>query len=101
MLGRDDIRSIADLKGRTVGSCPGGGDERLLKIMASLVGLDPVEDIRWVTSASHGPMDLFIEGKIDAFLALPPILQEVRARNIGHVILAVSLIDHGLSISAV
>ena len=33
-------------------------------------------------------MDLFVEGKIDAFLAAPPDLQEVRARNIGHVIVS-------------
>lgn len=33
-------------------------------------------------------MDLFVEGKIDAFLANPPELQEVRARNIGHVIVS-------------
>jgi NitT/TauT family transport system substrate-binding protein len=33
-------------------------------------------------------MDLFIEGKVDAFLAAPPDLQEVRARNIGHVIVS-------------
>jgi NitT/TauT family transport system substrate-binding protein len=30
----------------------------------------------------------FIEGKIDAFLAGPPELQEFRARNIGHVIVS-------------
>ena len=85
VFGKDDIRGIADLKGRTVGVF-GSGDERLLKIMASLVGLDPAKDIRWVTSFSHDPKDLFIEGKIDAFIALPPTLQEVRGRNIGHVI---------------
>ena len=33
-------------------------------------------------------MDLFVEGKIDAFLAAPPDLQEVRAKNIGHVIVS-------------
>jgi NitT/TauT family transport system substrate-binding protein len=86
VLGKDDIRGITDLKGRTVGVANGSGDERLLKIMASLVGLDPAKDIRWVTSASHGPMDLFIEGKIDAFVGLPPVLQDLRARNIGHLI---------------
>jgi NitT/TauT family transport system substrate-binding protein len=86
VLGRDDIRSMADLKGRTVGVANGSGDERLLKIMTSLVGLDPEKDIKWVTSASHGPLDLFIEGKIDAFVSQPPVLQDMRARNIGHVI---------------
>ena len=85
VFGKDDIRSMADLKGRTVGVY-GSGDERLVKIMASLVGLDPAKDIRWVTGLSHGPEDLFIEGKIDAFVALPPVLQDLRSRNIGHVI---------------
>src|ERR1700756_2678672 len=36
------------------------------------------------------PIALFSEGKIDAFLAGPPVLQEVRARNIGHVIVSSS-----------
>jgi NitT/TauT family transport system substrate-binding protein len=85
VLGKDDIRSIADLKGRTVGAY-GSGDQWLLTIMASLVGLDPAKDIRWVTGLSHGPEDLFIKGKIDAFVALPPVLQDLRSRNIGHVI---------------
>jgi NitT/TauT family transport system substrate-binding protein len=46
----------------------------------------------WVTSLSRGPMELFAEGKIDAFVAISPALQEVRARNIGHVIVS-SLAD--------
>jgi NitT/TauT family transport system substrate-binding protein len=86
VFGKNDIQAIADLRGRTVGIASGFEDERLLKLMAGLVGLDPAKDIRWVTSMSRGPMALFVEGKIDAFLALPPVLQEVRARNIGHVI---------------
>jgi NitT/TauT family transport system substrate-binding protein len=53
-----------------------------------LVGLDPAKDLRWVMDPSLRPMDLFVEGKIDAFLAAPPDLQEVRARNIGHVIVS-------------
>jgi NitT/TauT family transport system substrate-binding protein len=32
-------------------------------------------------------MDLFAEGKVDAFLAFPPEPQELRARKVGHVIL--------------
>ena len=56
--------------------------------MASLVGLDPATDFHWVTDLSLQPMDLFVEGEIDAFLAGPPVLQEVRARDIGHVIVS-------------
>ena len=47
--------------------------------------LDPAY-IRWVDTLFADPIQLFTEGKIDAFAAFPPILQEVRARNIGHVI---------------
>ena len=53
---------------------------------AAYVGLDPAKDIRWVTSASPKPMELFADGKIDAFLGFPPEPQELRARKIGHVI---------------
>jgi NitT/TauT family transport system substrate-binding protein len=54
--------------------------------MAALVGLDPDKDIKWILASSAEPMQLFIDGKVDAFLAAPPELQEVRARNIGHAI---------------
>jgi hypothetical protein len=56
--------------------------------MAARVGLDQTGDIRWVTSADSSvhPLELFAEGKIDAFLAIPPEPQELRARRAGHVI---------------
>ena len=52
--------------------------------MASYVGLDPHNDIHWVSDPSVKPMQLFIDRKIDAFLASPPRPQELRARGIGH-----------------
>jgi NitT/TauT family transport system substrate-binding protein len=90
IFGKKEIRTLGDLKGRTVGASTyiNAGDRPLLNIMTSLVGLDPAKDFRWVTDPRLQPMDLFVEGKIDAFLAAPPVLQEVRARNIGHVIVS-------------
>jgi NitT/TauT family transport system substrate-binding protein len=90
IFGKKEIHGLADLKGRTVGasSYNYAGDWPLLTIMTALVGLDPAKDLHWVTDPSLRPMDLFVEGKIDAFLAGPPELQEVRARNIGHVIVS-------------
>jgi NitT/TauT family transport system substrate-binding protein len=92
IFGKHEIRGLADLKGRTVGTniYENPGDRPLLTIMASLVGLDPAKDINWVTDPKVRPLDLFIEGQIDAFLAAPPGLQEVRvrAKNIGHVIVS-------------
>jgi NitT/TauT family transport system substrate-binding protein len=88
--GNEEIRTLADLKGRAVGAVPNNGapDRPLLTIMISLVGLDPAKDIRWVTDPSLRPMDVFIQGKIDAFLVGPPDLQEAHAKNIGHVIVS-------------
>jgi NitT/TauT family transport system substrate-binding protein len=86
---KSDIRSLTGLKGRTVGLPKGGAsvDKVILRILVSLVGLDPDKDILWVTSTESGtPADLFYEGKIDALLAVPPFRQELIARNIGHVI---------------
>jgi NitT/TauT family transport system substrate-binding protein len=89
IFGKDEIRGLADLKGKTVGTMTANaGDRPLLTIMASLVGLDPNKDLHWVTDPSLQPMDLYLEGKIDAFIGAPPALQELRARNIGHVIVS-------------
>jgi NitT/TauT family transport system substrate-binding protein len=85
VLAKGDIHKLTDLKGRTVGLPVIGADKTILRIMVSLVGLDPDRDIRWVSTAGS-PMDLFIQGEVDAVMALPPFLQELRARNIGHVI---------------
>jgi NitT/TauT family transport system substrate-binding protein len=87
LFANERIRSIADLKGKAVGVQSLGSSQHIyLSIIAAHVGLDPGKDIRWITSASPKPMDLFSEGKIDAFLGFPPEPQELRARNIGRVI---------------
>ncbi len=87
VFAREGIRSIPDLKGKAVGVQTLGSSQHVfVSSMAAHVGLDPAKDIRWVTSSSPKPMELFAEGKIDAFLGLPPEPQELRARNIGRVI---------------
>jgi len=87
LFGKEGIRSIADLKGKTVGiAALGSSDHLFVSVMASHIGLDPANDIHWVTSQSPTPAELFADGKIDACLGLPPVPQELRARNIGHVV---------------
>jgi NitT/TauT family transport system substrate-binding protein len=39
--------------------------------MAAHVGLDPQEDINWVTSPEGDAMDRFAAGETDAFLGFP------------------------------
>jgi NitT/TauT family transport system substrate-binding protein len=87
LFAREGIRSIPELKGKTVGVQGLNSSQYIfLSGMASYVGLEAAKDIRWVTSSSPKPMELFAEGKIDAFLGLPPEPQELRARNFGRVI---------------
>lgn len=87
LFAKEGIRSVADLKGRTVGiQALETSAHVFLSAMATLVGLNPAKDIQWVTSASVKPIELFAEGKIDAFLGFPPEPQRLRAQKIGHVI---------------
>ncbi|MFL5268808.1 MAG: ABC transporter substrate-binding protein [Stellaceae bacterium] len=87
LFGNEGIRSIADLKGKKVG-VPGleSSQHMFVSLMAAHIGLDPVNDIRWVTSASPPPIELFADGKIDAVLGFPPEPQDLRARHIGRVV---------------
>jgi NitT/TauT family transport system substrate-binding protein len=87
LFGNERIHSIADLKGKTVGVPDLGTSAHVfVATVAAHVGLDPVKDINWVTSPSVAPMQLFADGKIDAWLGFPPEPQQLRARKIGHVI---------------
>jgi NitT/TauT family transport system substrate-binding protein len=88
LFASEGIRSIADLKGRSVGvQAAGSTPHALVTLMAAQVGLDPIKDIRWVTDPSVKPIELFVDGKIDAFMGFPPEPQDLRARHVGHVIL--------------
>ena len=93
LFAHEPIHTISDLKGKKVGiDVLGSGKHRYIAIMAANVGLDPHHDIEWVEGSAVNPlglfpMELFIERKVDAFLAFPPEPQELRARKIGRVIL--------------
>jgi NitT/TauT family transport system substrate-binding protein len=87
LVGTDRVRSIRDLKGKTVAVAALGNAEHVfLSAMAAHVGLDPRQDITWVTHATADTVALLTEGKIDAFMAFPPRAQELRAQQIGQVV---------------
>jgi NitT/TauT family transport system substrate-binding protein len=52
----------------------------------------PVNEIQWVTADEGTPMQLFIDGKIDAFLAAEYEPQAMRELKIGHTIVS-NLVD--------
>ena len=87
LFGGDNVRSIGDLKGKTVGvQAIGSMPHTLVTLMAAQIGLDPKTDIRFVIDPKLKPIELFAAGKIDAFLGFSPEPQELRGRRIGHVI---------------
>ena len=96
----DRIQRIHDLKGKTVVvEALNSANHLFFATIAAHVGLDPRRDIRWVSADdrvsrrrpdgapySSEAMQLFMEGKADAFLGFPPQPQELRARKVGHVL---------------
>jgi NitT/TauT family transport system substrate-binding protein len=88
VFGNEGIHSIIDLKHKSVAvEALGSPTHLFLSVIAANIGIDPAKDINWVTSGSVRPMQLFMDGKSDAFLGLPPEPQELRARHIGRVLL--------------
>jgi NitT/TauT family transport system substrate-binding protein len=77
------IRNIRDLKGKRVGTTAATD---LLEMMAAFVGLDPKKDLTIINDPEAKPLDQFIEGKLDAYMALPPEPQLLHARGFGEVI---------------
>jgi NitT/TauT family transport system substrate-binding protein len=88
LFGTERVHAIRDLKGKTVDVYELGGVFHLfLASMVAYVGLDPRKDITWVAHPWAEAVQLFAEGKIDALLTSPPRPQELRAKQIGHVVL--------------
>jgi len=91
LFGSDRVRSVRDLKGKTIAR-PGAitdtaaSPNMLLAAILAYVGLDPRQDVTWVTYPLAEAMQLLAAGQIDAFWAFPPEPQELRARGIGHVV---------------
>ncbi len=89
LFAHQPVQTISDLKGKRVGiRALRSGSHLYLAMMAAQVGLDPHQDIDWVTPGPSGTtLQLFAERKVDVFLGFPPEPQELRARKIGRVIL--------------
>ena len=89
LFGNESVRSIADLRGRSVGVQALGSSQHVFAAaMAAYVGLDPAKDIRWVINPQVKPTELYEKGLVDAFLGFPPEPQDLRARHVGRVIVS-------------
>jgi NitT/TauT family transport system substrate-binding protein len=83
------ISAMRDLKGkRAVVTGVPSTEYVFLSSIVAYAGMDPRKDIDWViASTSAEAMQLFVEGKADAFLGFAPQPQELRAKRVGRVIL--------------
>ena len=88
VFGGERLKKVTDLKGKTVPVTMVNGVEYVyFSVIGSYVGLDPRKDIQWLVRDTDQGMQLFVDGKVDAYIGFPPRPQELRARKIGHLIL--------------
>ena len=88
LIGSARVRSVRDLKGKTVwaGAVEFNGPHLFLSAIVSYVGLDPRKDINYVWVKKDEAMELFQKGKVDAFISFPPGPQELMAKGIGRLL---------------
>lgn len=80
LYGASGLRSIRDLKGKTI-AVANLGRRGFVSAMLAHVGLDPRKDVKFVESFDG--VRLLVEGKVDATLGFPPDPQVMRAKKIG------------------
>ena len=64
------------------------GRHLFLSTMAAYVGLNPATEITWVPTPAAETIQALADGTLDAFLAFPPEPQELRARQLGHLVVS-------------
>jgi NitT/TauT family transport system substrate-binding protein len=88
ILGNDRVRSIRDLKGKRIAAgLVGSGLPQLIGVLLGQIGLAAPRDVEVVVRPAPEAIALFKEGKVDAFIGIPPEPQEIRASGMGHVLL--------------
>ncbi len=93
LFGNERVSAIRDLKGKSIAIIANGSVEHIwLSSIMAYVGMDPRTEVNWVKTGKLAESQrLFLEGKVDAFLAFPPQPQEVRAKKVGKVIVNTTL----------
>jgi len=89
LFANDRIRAVRDLKGKRVAVISLGKSPEYFYVasMVAYVGMDPRKDIHWIEGHTFDKtMQLFVDGKVDAFLGFPPQPQALRQKKIGRVI---------------
>jgi NitT/TauT family transport system substrate-binding protein len=87
LFAHEPIRSVRDLKGKSVAvSSWGSAQHVFLVTIMTYVGFDPRKDVTIVKLPHLEAVRAFEEKRVDAYVAVPPFAQELRARKLGHVV---------------
>ena len=89
LFGTEGVNVISDLKDKTVAIAAlslGSPEYAFLSSILAYVGLTPNTDVNWLNLPASEARQSFTDGKSDAFLAFPPVVQELEAKKIGHVV---------------
>lgn len=91
LLAHSHVPSIRELRGkRLAAGRVGSGLPQLTGVILGQLGLNVPEDVELVSRPAPEAIALFLDGKVDAFIGIPPEPQEIRARKVGHVLLDTS-----------
>lgn len=87
MLSRPELKSVKDLKGKTIGGIPGSAPDLIARLILKHFGLDPAKDVKFIGSPGGETALMRIsQGQIDA--QVTPVPWDYRSRRLGLNILA-------------
>jgi len=86
LLGRPELKSVKDLKGKTIGVALGGGPDLVARLIIKHFGLDPDKDMTFVRGGNETALARMKQGLMDATSA--PVPWDYRAKKMGINVLA-------------
>ena len=86
LVGRPELKTVKDLKGKSIGAVPGGAPDLVARLIIKHYGLDPDRDVNFIRSTSDGVFIRLNQGLIDAQSL--PVPGDYRGKKLGFTVLA-------------
>lgn len=86
LLGRPELKSVQDLKGKIIGALPGSAPDLVARLMLRHFGLDPDKDVRFVSGSNETAFARMKQGLMDA--TSTPVPGDYRGGKMGFNVLA-------------
>ena len=87
LLGRPELKTVKDLKGKTIGAAPGTAPDLVARLIIKHFGMDPDKDLKFIASpGGETALMRMSQGQLDA--QVMPVPWDYRSRKLGLTILA-------------